>query len=711
MTTDDDTRSPDPAPAGDIAGELARVRAEERRRSARHFGVVRMAVALCTAASFALFGRVFGASDLVGADLLAAAYAGAAILVHRLSARPAGWAAGAAVPILDVPFTAALVLVMRATREFELALLFFNAAFLVLLIVASSLWLSARLIVTTAAVALAAEAAVQWRARIPAHVLLSTAMLFGSAAALCVFLVRRNASLAEATARHLARLRATEAGLSASDARYRAIVEAQADLIVRLRADGAVVFANDATRRVFGPGAPVARVPAAFAGRMGALLERLRGHGGVDVEESRETDADGQEAWYQWQTRAIAGASGDVAEVQSVGRDVTAVKRAEAQLRAAKDAADEATRAKSQFLANMSHEIRTPMNGVVGLLSLLHDTPLTEEQRRLAEVAHASATALLGILDAVLDFSKAEAGRVEVERVPFDPRALLADCLALVSAEASRKGLSLSLRVEEPVAARVAGAPNLVRQVLLNLLSNAVKFTGEGGVTVRASTGDAEGGDHLLRVEVDDTGIGITPEARGRLFVAFGQADASMTRRYGGTGLGLAISRALVEAMGGAIDLASDGARGTSVWFTVRVGRVEEACALVAPARPERRLTGRVLVVDDNRVNQMVAARMLASLGVEADVAGNGREALDALARPYDAVLMDCQMPELDGYEASREIRRREGTSRRTPIIALTAHALAGDRERCLACGMDDFLTKPLQRAALVEALARHLAP
>ncbi|MCL4801254.1 MAG: response regulator [Burkholderiales bacterium] len=379
----------------------------------------------------------------------------------------------------------------------------------------------------------------------------------------------------------------------------------------------------------------------------------------------------------------------------------------------ARAAAEAASRAKSQFLANMSHEIRTPMNGIVGMAELLASTRLDDRQRRYIEALHRSAESLLDIINDVLDLSKIEAGRLELATTDFDPRATVTEVVELMRVRAEGKGLALELRVADAVPPRVHGDPIRLRQVLTNLVGNAIKFTERGGV--RVSIGPEPGAAApMLRVEVADTGIGLTAEQSSRIFEAFTQGDASHTRKYGGTGLGLAISRDLVALMGGEIGVSSLPGRGATFWFTVAVAPASASAAEPAAAEPARLapLAGRVLLVEDNELNQVVARGMLEALGLTVVTAANGLEAMAALAqRRYDLVLMDCQMPELDGFEATRRIREREaaGGVRRSTIVALTANAVSGDRERCIAAGMDDYLAKPFRLTDLHETCSRWL--
>jgi signal transduction histidine kinase/CheY-like chemotaxis protein/HPt (histidine-containing phosphotransfer) domain-containing protein len=424
---------------------------------------------------------------------------------------------------------------------------------------------------------------------------------------------------------------------------------------------------------------------------------------------------------------------------QELSRRTEDLSKANEQLRERTDELGEASLAKSQFVANMSHEIRTPMNGVIGMASLLQNTPLSAEQRDYVETIGSSGRALMRIIDDILDFSKIESGHLALESVDLAPRQLVAEVIRLFAPLAKAKGIDLAATIEDGVAHVLRGDPGRLRQALVNLVGNAVKFTEKGQVTVRVRAETEEEGAQLVRFAVRDTGIGITPEALGRLFQPFAQADGSTTRRYGGTGLGLVISKRLVELMGGQLGVMSEPGEGSVFWFTARLERSAltarpEALAaseisagdvaspgdlappvpVPAPASPlgdpgrrARPLRGRVLVAEDNVVNQKVAARILERLGYEVDVAATGNEAVAAVGQhTYDAILMDGQMPQTDGFEATRVIRAMEG-AHHTPIIALTASAMHGDRERCLAAGMDDYVSKPVGPEQLEAVLLR----
>ncbi len=380
----------------------------------------------------------------------------------------------------------------------------------------------------------------------------------------------------------------------------------------------------------------------------------------------------------------------------------------------AKEEVERASRAKSAFLATMSHEVRTPLNGILGIVNLLKDTPLNTRQGGYVETIRYSGETLLALLNDILDFSKMEAGKLDIEEVEFDLRRLVKSVIDLLRSRAMEKGLKLSYHINMDVPEMVESDPTRLRQVLINLVSNAIKFTEAGQVQIAVTNVSEDGWDGVIKFEVHDTGIGIPDEAQALLFRDFTQADSSISRRYGGTGLGLSISKKIIGLMNGSIGMTSAPGEGSTFWFEIPVTIVDYDPSLYEEEAAEIPRIGQldILLAEDNAVNRQVAVDMLEREGHRVAVALNGREALTmAQAQDYDLVLMDMQMPDMDGLEATQKIRELGGKHLSLPIIALTANAMRGDDERCKAAGMNDHVAKPINPARLYKVLAQYAPP
>jgi len=503
------------------------------------------------------------------------------------------------------------------------------------------------------------------------------------------------------------------------------LVRSSTDAIIGVTSEGKIASWNVGAERLYGYSATEATgqstsmlLAAGSEDDLQGLLERMRAGEDIESYEAVRSHKDGSAFDVSLTVSPLRDRAGRLTGVSMIARDITAHKRLERGVAVARDEALQALREKSEFVANMSHEIRTPLNGVIGMAELLRDTPLEPIQVGYVDALSASGRALRSVISDVLDFSKIDAGHMKLDPADFELRGVVEEACLLVAAPARAKGLRIDHAVEPGVPLAINGDRDRLRQILLNLLSNAVKFTayGEIGVMVCTDVGDQ------LRFVVTDTGIGIEQDDVARLFEPFVQADQSTTRRYGGTGLGLTISRELAHSMGGEVGAAPRAGGGSMFWFTASLpavvadlGQLERRTdrRLRRERRaPEQEISVRgpaVLIAEDNEINRTVAKALLGRRGLRTVTAHDGLQAVAmAAANDYLAIFMDCQMPELDGYEATRRIRAAEN-GRHVPIIAMTAHSMRGDRARCLASGMDDYLSKPVRGEALDAVLAQWL--
>lgn len=551
-------------------------------------------------------------------------------------------------------------------------------------------------------------------------------------------------SLAASTTEIIARIKAEESLLE-SERRYRELAELLPQTVFEIDLKGNVMFANSFGLEAFG------YAPSELKRGLHVLdvtapqeRERVMANFQHSCPPSAEPRISAEEYLMQrkdgstfpamvYDARIIR--DGNLVGWRGIITDVSERKKSEKALKEAKEAAEEAAKTKSEFLANMSHEIRTPMNAVIGMTGLLLDSGLDDEQRECVETIRSSGDALLATINDILDFSKIEAGRMRLDPQSFQLSRLIGECLGMIAANAAQKGLNLRYRIDEGIPASIRCDKTKLRQILINLLSNAVKFTKEGEVEVSVSLLAAEPGQAAgnpgeddkskicsLHFAVKDTGIGIPQERMCRLFQSFSQVDMSITRKYGGTGLGLAISRSLVQLMGGCIWVESVPGSGSIFHFIVPAEAISadpanSSAAKEASRSPDMNRRRRaastknhvdlhILLAEDNPVNKKVVSQMLKKLGHRADIASDGTEVLLALEKQrYDLVLMDIQMPEMDGLEAACLIRKRWPVAEQPRIIALTAYALEGDRERCLKSGMDGYISKPVRLEDLKEAL------